>query len=74
MLDFFLGSNKLQKSHMCYSEFNDMDADVISFEVSRSKLTIPDSPDCGLKTRGMPETEASLRNLVEAAGIVREEL
>ncbi|MCI6553659.1 MAG: 5-methyltetrahydropteroyltriglutamate--homocysteine S-methyltransferase [Lachnospiraceae bacterium] len=115
-------------THMCYSEFDDiireiddMDADVISFEASRSKLTILDAirenhfetevgpgvydihsprvpsveeivtalrimltkiskeklwvnPDCGLKTRGMPETEASLRNLVEAAGIVREEL
>lgn len=115
-------------THMCYSEFNDiikdidhMDADVISFEASRSKLTILDAikesdfetevgpgvydihsprvpsveeivtalntiltkidkeklwvnPDCGLKTRGIPETDASLKNLVEAAKIVRKQL
>lgn len=115
-------------THMCYSEFNDiikdidnMDADVISFEASRSKLTILDAvkenhfetevgpgvydihsprvpavaeivtaietmltkidkeklwvnPDCGLKTRGIPETDASLKNLVAAAKIVREQL
>lgn len=114
-------------THMCYSEFDEiirdidnMDADVISFEASRSKLTILDAikanhfetevgpgvydihsprvpsveemtevihkmltriergklwinPDCGLKTRGMEETDASLRNLVEAAEIVRKE-
>ena len=113
---------------MCYSEFSDiikaidnMDADVISFEASRSKLTILDdlnknnfetevgpgvydihsprvpsveeivegikkmlqklpkeklwiNPDCGLKTRGISETKASLRNLVKAAKIVREKL
>ena len=29
------------------------------------------NPDCGLKTRGWTETEASLRNMVEAAGIMR---
>ncbi|MCD0449695.1 5-methyltetrahydropteroyltriglutamate--homocysteine S-methyltransferase [Actinocorallia sp. API 0066] len=29
------------------------------------------NPDCGLKTRAYPETEASLRNLVEAARRVR---
>ena len=115
-------------THMCYSEFEDiipaidsMDADVITFEASRSKLTILDSlqanhfetevgpgvydihsprvpgvseikaalramlrripsenlwvnPDCGLKTRGPKETEASLRNLVQAAKEIREEL
>ena len=115
-------------THMCYSEFeqivkdiDNMDADVISFEASRSKLTIIDAlkennfetevgpgvydihsprvprvdevvdalkgmlkkipkeklwvnPDCGLKTRGIPETEASLKNMVEAAKIVRESL
>ena len=113
-------------THMCYSEFEEiirdidnMDADVISFEASRSKLTILDAikdsefetevgpgiydihspripsveelvevlkklltkidkdklwvnPDCGLKTRGIAETEVSLKNLVEAAKIVRE--
>ncbi|WP_436757767.1 5-methyltetrahydropteroyltriglutamate--homocysteine S-methyltransferase [Streptosporangium sp. V21-05] len=31
------------------------------------------NPDCGLKTRGYPETEASLRNMVEAALRVRGE-
>ncbi|MFF2488611.1 5-methyltetrahydropteroyltriglutamate--homocysteine S-methyltransferase [Microbacterium sp. NPDC058062] len=30
------------------------------------------NPDCGLKTRGYDETVASLRNLVEATGLVRE--
>lgn len=114
-------------THMCYSEFDEiikdidnMDADVISFEASRSKLTILDAikeshfetevgpgvydihsprvpsveeivgalhkmftkidknklwvnPDCGLKTRGIRETEASLKNLVEAARIIREQ-
>ncbi|SHO44021.1 5-methyltetrahydropteroyltriglutamate--homocysteine S-methyltransferase [Anaerocolumna xylanovorans] len=112
-------------THMCYSEFEEiirdidnMDADVISFEASRSKLTLIDAlkangfetevgpgvydihsprvpaveeitqallkmlekidknklwvnPDCGLKTRGIPETIASLKNLVEAAKVVR---
>lgn len=115
-------------THMCYSEFEEivkdidnMDADVISFEASRSKLTIIDAlkannfetevgpgvydihspriptveeivqalkkmldkidnnklwvnPDCGLKTRGIPETDASLRNLVKAAEVVRNQL
>ncbi len=108
-------------THMCYSEFtdiipaiDDMDADVITFEASRSDLQILDAlrenhfetevgagvydihsprvpsveeivnalkimltkiekdklwvnPDCGLKTRGVPETDASLRNMVKAA-------
>ena len=112
-------------THMCYSEFtdiiaaiDDMDADVITFEASRSDLQILDSlrenhfetevgpgvydihsprvpsveeivnalhimltkiekdklwvnPDCGLKTRGTKETEASLRNMVEAAKEIR---
>ena len=115
-------------THMCYSEFtdiipaiDDMDADVITFEASRSDLQILDSlrennfetevgpgvydihsprvpsveeitraikimltkidkdklwvnPDCGLKTRGVPETEASLKNMVKAAEIVRAEV
>jgi 5-methyltetrahydropteroyltriglutamate--homocysteine methyltransferase len=115
-------------THMCYSEFTDiledieaMDADVISFEASRSDLSIVDAirdsgfktavgpgvydihsprvpskeemaasirtmlgkiapeslwinPDCGLKTRGLPETIPSLRHLVEAAREAREEL
>ncbi|WP_371483041.1 5-methyltetrahydropteroyltriglutamate--homocysteine S-methyltransferase [Kitasatospora sp. NBC_00315] len=32
------------------------------------------NPDCGLKTRGWPETRASLEHLVEAARLVRAEL
>ncbi|MFI6345554.1 5-methyltetrahydropteroyltriglutamate--homocysteine S-methyltransferase [Streptomyces sp. NPDC050560] len=32
------------------------------------------NPDCGLKTRGWPETRASLANLVAAARTVRDEL
>ena len=31
------------------------------------------NPDCGLKTRGLPETEASLRNMVEATELARRE-
>ncbi len=115
-------------THMCYSEFEEivkdidnMDADVITFEASRSNLTIIDAlkmnnfetevgpgvydihspripsveeivhtlkkmlekidrnklwvnPDCGLKTRGIKETTLSLRNLIEAAKYVRENL
>ncbi len=30
------------------------------------------NPDCGLKTRGWPETEAALARMVEAAGRMRE--
>ena len=29
------------------------------------------NPDCGLKTRGWAETEASLRNMVQAAVLIR---
>lgn len=32
------------------------------------------NPDCGLKTRGWPETEAALRHMVEAAQEVRKRL
>lgn len=114
-------------THMCYSEFtdiipaiDDMDADVITFEASRSDLQILDAlrenhfetevdpgvydihsprvpsveeivntlnimltkiekdklwvnPDCGLKTRGIPETDASLRNMVKAAKVIRKQ-
>ena len=31
------------------------------------------NPDCGLKTRGWPETEAALTNMVSAAKAAREE-
>lgn len=112
-------------THMCYSEFipiitdiDNMDADVITFEASRSNLEILQAlkeknfrtevgpgvydihsprvpsveeivaavnkmkqfvkpsklwinPDCGLKTRGETETDASLKNLVAAAKEVR---
>lgn len=115
-------------THMCYSEFEEivkdidnMDADVISFEASRSNLTIIDAlsennfetecgpgvydihsprvpsveeitdgvkkmlqklpkeklwinPDCGLKTRGITETKSSLKNMIEAAKLIRKEL
>lgn len=114
-------------THMCYSEFTDiipaidsMDADVITFEASRSDLQILDAlqenqfqtevgpgvydihsprvpsveeiekalqkmaekvnpeklwvnPDCGLKTRGVHETKASLENMVQAALRFRKE-
>jgi 5-methyltetrahydropteroyltriglutamate--homocysteine methyltransferase len=32
------------------------------------------NPDCGLKTRAWPETEQALRNMVDAARELREEL
>ena len=32
------------------------------------------NPDCGLKTRGWPEVEAALVNMVEAARLGREQL
>nr|WP_319394636.1 5-methyltetrahydropteroyltriglutamate--homocysteine S-methyltransferase [uncultured Desulfobacter sp.] len=37
--------------------------------IPRERLWI--NPDCGLKTRGWPETKASLKNLVEAARTLR---
>ena len=39
--------------------------------VPKQKLWI--NPDCGLKTRGEKETVASLKNLIAAAKIVRNE-
>jgi 5-methyltetrahydropteroyltriglutamate--homocysteine methyltransferase len=113
-------------THMCYSEFNDiiadiaaMDADVITIETSRSQMELLEAfkdfrypnqigpgvydihsprlpsteemvelveralqfvpkerlwvnPDCGLKTRGWPETRAALANMVAAARRLRE--
>ena len=38
-------------------------------KIDRRKLWV--NPDCGLKTRGVPETDASLRNMVEAAKEIR---
>ncbi|HET7635353.1 MAG TPA: 5-methyltetrahydropteroyltriglutamate--homocysteine S-methyltransferase [Burkholderiales bacterium] len=32
------------------------------------------NPDCGLKTRGWPETQAALRHMVDAARVLRERL
>ncbi len=115
-------------THMCYSEFSDiireidaMDADVITFEASRSDLSLLEvlnknnfqtevgpgvydihsprvpaveeiktalrkmlaqipqqklwvNPDCGLKTRGEPETKSALENLVAAAKAIRNEI
>ncbi|MBP0449239.1 5-methyltetrahydropteroyltriglutamate--homocysteine S-methyltransferase [Kitasatospora sp. RG8] len=115
-------------THMCYAEFgaimtaiDDLDADVISLEATRSHMEVAGelaeagyprevgpgvwdihsprvpsteeavsllraglaaipaerlwvNPDCGLKTRGWPETRASLESLVAAARRLREEL
>lgn len=74
-------------THMCYSEFEDiiqeidaMDADVITFEASRSKLTILDSlQKCGFETEvgpgvydihsprvpGVDEIESAVRLMLE---------
>ena len=32
------------------------------------------NPDCGLKTRGWPETDAALANMVQAARVMRERI
>lgn len=32
---------------------------------------LEDAPDCGLKTRALPETVSSLQNMVEAARQIR---
>ncbi|MFP3514161.1 hypothetical protein SB775_32195, partial [Peribacillus sp. SIMBA_075] len=47
--------------------------------VSRALQVLPPSqfwinPDCGLKTRGIRETIASLKNMVEATHMVRDRL
>ena len=38
-------------------------------KIEKEKLWI--NPDCGLKTRGIAETDASLRNMVQAAKEIR---
>ena len=38
-------------------------------KIDKEKLWI--NPDCGLKTRGVAETDASLRNMVQAAKEIR---
>ena len=40
-------------------------------KISSEKLWV--NPDCGLKTRGVSETAASLKNLVQAAREMRNE-
>ena len=40
-------------------------------KIERDKLWV--NPDCGLKTRGIKESDASLRNMVLAAERLREE-
>ena len=40
-------------------------------KIDSDKLWV--NPDCGLKTRGMKESDASLRNMVCAAKKIREE-
>ena len=39
-------------------------------KIEKDKLWV--NPDCGLKTRGVPETDDSLRNMVEAAKLIRD--
>ena len=41
-------------------------------KLEKDKLWV--NPDCGLKTRGISETDAALQNLVEAAKRVRDQL
>lgn len=41
-------------------------------KVNLSERQLWVNPDCGLKTRGWPEVETSLKNMVEAAKIMRE--
>lgn len=38
-------------------------------KINKNKLWV--NPDCGLKTRGIPETVESLKNLVKATMIIR---
>jgi len=52
------------------------DADEVLALLAKARAVIPDerlwvNPDCGLKTRGWPETETALRNMVAAARSLR---
>jgi 5-methyltetrahydropteroyltriglutamate--homocysteine methyltransferase len=52
------------------------DADEVLALLAKARAVIPDerlwvNPDCGLKTRGWPETETALRNMVTAAQLLR---
>ncbi|MGN6701711.1 MAG: 5-methyltetrahydropteroyltriglutamate--homocysteine S-methyltransferase, partial [Burkholderiaceae bacterium] len=54
------------------------DADEMVRLLEKARAVIPDerlwvNPDCGLKTRGWPETRAALANMVEAARRLRAE-
>ncbi len=40
-------------------------------KIEKDKLWV--NPDCGLKTRGVSETDASLRNMVKAAEQIRKQ-
>jgi 5-methyltetrahydropteroyltriglutamate--homocysteine methyltransferase len=52
--------------------------DMLALVARACRVIPPDrlwiNPDCGLKTRGWPETEAALRNMVEAARRMRARL
>ena len=39
-------------------------------KIEKDKLWV--NPDCGLKTRGVTETDASLKNMVKAAKLIRD--
>ena len=39
-------------------------------KIPKEKLWI--NPDCGLKTRGLPETKASLINMVKATKLIKD--
>ena len=41
-------------------------------KIDSTKLWV--NPDCGLKTRGIPETEESLKHMVEAAKVIRKDV
>ena len=45
--------------------------EIMLTKIEKDKLWV--NPDCGLKTRGTKETEASLRNMVEAAKEIRKQ-
>jgi 5-methyltetrahydropteroyltriglutamate--homocysteine methyltransferase len=53
-------------------------AEMVDLLLAAAKVLRPEqlwvNPDCGLKTRAWPETEAALRNMVDAARQAREQL
>ena len=57
-------------THMCYSVEEIVQVlEKMLTQIEPDKLWV--NPDCGLKTRGIPETEASLINMVQAAKQIR---